>query len=301
MHRSRQGAGCFRAAIARPAPCSRFSGKVPGISRRRPPLRGFAGPACISKSSAKQTYFCTCYGEVELASRTGNEHKLVISGYHTPTMIYAQMTRWNDDDRRCVQRPHRPGTHHAVAGAWATLTDRRAQQTAERTAAKGRTRGHWRIQRRSNRKKPQRRSNQSNRQPKEVKQAAAGTETAVQSKRKKPRRYESRRRAKQSTSEEADGQETAKKPPPAEQAPAPQPEPTPGSQAQQTPTPPQPVPEPTLTVAARGRSEPNRGCDANYRRRHSNRLYRLVQLDESESSSRGAGFLFRNHPARHPA
>jgi hypothetical protein len=51
---------------------------------------GIRGTGVYIEASAKQTYFCTCYGEVELTSRKGNERKLVISGYHTPTMIYAQ-------------------------------------------------------------------------------------------------------------------------------------------------------------------------------------------------------------------
>ena len=53
---------------------------------------GIRGTGVYVEASAKQTYFCTCYGEVELGSRKGNERKLVISGYHTPTMIYARPT-----------------------------------------------------------------------------------------------------------------------------------------------------------------------------------------------------------------
>jgi len=53
---------------------------------------GIRGTGVYIEASAKQTYFCTCYGEVELTSRKGNERKLVISGYHTPTMIYARPT-----------------------------------------------------------------------------------------------------------------------------------------------------------------------------------------------------------------
>jgi len=36
------------------------------------------------------TYFCTCYGEVDLGDKLGKEHKLVVSGYHTPHVVYAQ-------------------------------------------------------------------------------------------------------------------------------------------------------------------------------------------------------------------
>jgi hypothetical protein len=42
------------------------------------------------EASAEQTYFCTCYGAVELRDKAGRERKLVVAGHHTPTMIYAQ-------------------------------------------------------------------------------------------------------------------------------------------------------------------------------------------------------------------
>src|SRR6185436_1521100 len=53
---------------------------------------GIRGSGVYIEAGDKQTYFCTCYGEVELSARKGNERKLVISGYHTPTMIYARPT-----------------------------------------------------------------------------------------------------------------------------------------------------------------------------------------------------------------
>ena len=53
---------------------------------------GIRGSGVYIEAGDKQTYFCTCYGEVELSARKGNERKLVISGYHTPTMIYARAT-----------------------------------------------------------------------------------------------------------------------------------------------------------------------------------------------------------------
>jgi TAT (twin-arginine translocation) pathway signal sequence/FecR protein len=48
------------------------------------------GTGVYLEASADQTYFCTCYGEVELRDKTGAERKLVIAGYHTPNMIYAR-------------------------------------------------------------------------------------------------------------------------------------------------------------------------------------------------------------------
>ncbi len=43
------------------------------------------------EASAEQTYFCTCYGTVELRARVGRQRKLVVSAYHTPNIIYAQL------------------------------------------------------------------------------------------------------------------------------------------------------------------------------------------------------------------
>ena len=42
------------------------------------------------EASAEQTYFCTCYGTVELRDKAGRQRKLLISTYHTPNIIYAQ-------------------------------------------------------------------------------------------------------------------------------------------------------------------------------------------------------------------
>ncbi len=42
------------------------------------------------EASAEQTYFCTCYGTVELRDKAGRQRKLLVSTYHTPNIIYAQ-------------------------------------------------------------------------------------------------------------------------------------------------------------------------------------------------------------------
>jgi hypothetical protein len=55
--------------------------------------RGAAGTRVTGvylEASAEQTYFCTCYGTVELRDKTGRQRKLLVSTYHTPTIIYAQ-------------------------------------------------------------------------------------------------------------------------------------------------------------------------------------------------------------------
>jgi len=51
------------------------------------------GTGVYIEASAKQTYFCTCYGEVDLRDKTGKAHKLVVSGYHAPNLVYAQPVR----------------------------------------------------------------------------------------------------------------------------------------------------------------------------------------------------------------
>lgn len=48
------------------------------------------GTGVYLEASADQTYFCTCYGVVELRDRNGAERKLVVAGSHTPNMIYAR-------------------------------------------------------------------------------------------------------------------------------------------------------------------------------------------------------------------
>lgn len=48
------------------------------------------GTGIYLEASADQTYFCTCYGEVELRDKTSAERKLVVAGYHTPNIIYAR-------------------------------------------------------------------------------------------------------------------------------------------------------------------------------------------------------------------
>lgn len=48
------------------------------------------GTGVYLEASADQTYFCTCYGVVELRDRAGKERKLVVAGYHTPNLIYAR-------------------------------------------------------------------------------------------------------------------------------------------------------------------------------------------------------------------
>ena len=49
---------------------------------------GIRGTGVYLEASAEGTYFCTCYGEVELRDKARKERKLVVSGYHTPNMIY---------------------------------------------------------------------------------------------------------------------------------------------------------------------------------------------------------------------
>jgi hypothetical protein len=64
---------------------------APGARRIETPTAtaGIRGTAVYVEASAEQTYFCTCYGVVELRDKAGTERKVVISGYHTPNMIYA--------------------------------------------------------------------------------------------------------------------------------------------------------------------------------------------------------------------
>ncbi len=50
---------------------------------------GIRGTGVYIEASAQQTYFCCCYGDVEVSDVKGKERRRIISGYHTPAMIYA--------------------------------------------------------------------------------------------------------------------------------------------------------------------------------------------------------------------
>jgi hypothetical protein len=64
---------------------------APGARRIETPTAtaGIRGTGVYLEASKEQTYFCTCYGVVELRDKAGIERKVVISGYHTPNMIFA--------------------------------------------------------------------------------------------------------------------------------------------------------------------------------------------------------------------
>ncbi|MEO8630790.1 MAG: hypothetical protein ABI612_22240 [Betaproteobacteria bacterium] len=53
---------------------------------------GIHGTGVYLEAHPDHTYFCTCYGEVDLRDKTGESHKLVVSGYHTANLIYAKPT-----------------------------------------------------------------------------------------------------------------------------------------------------------------------------------------------------------------
>ncbi len=44
------------------------------------------------EAAPERTYFCTCYGTVELEDQHRTEKRLVVSGHHVPNVIYAEMT-----------------------------------------------------------------------------------------------------------------------------------------------------------------------------------------------------------------
>jgi len=53
---------------------------------------GIRGTGIYMEASAERTYFCTCYGTVELEDQHRTDKRLITSGYHTPNIIYAEMT-----------------------------------------------------------------------------------------------------------------------------------------------------------------------------------------------------------------
>ena len=53
---------------------------------------GIRGTGVYLEASPERTYFCTCYGTVEIEDQHRTEKRLVVSGYHSPNIIHAQMT-----------------------------------------------------------------------------------------------------------------------------------------------------------------------------------------------------------------
>ncbi len=53
---------------------------------------GIRGTGIYMEASPERTYFCTCYGTVEIEDQHRTEKRLIASGYHTPNIIYAEMT-----------------------------------------------------------------------------------------------------------------------------------------------------------------------------------------------------------------
>jgi hypothetical protein len=52
---------------------------------------GIRGTGVYLEVARDQTYLCACYGDVELRDNNGAQRRRLISGYHTPAMIYADM------------------------------------------------------------------------------------------------------------------------------------------------------------------------------------------------------------------
>ena len=53
---------------------------------------GIRGTGAYVEASPEQTYFCTCYGTVEIEDRHRTEKRLVVSGYHSANIIRAEET-----------------------------------------------------------------------------------------------------------------------------------------------------------------------------------------------------------------
>ncbi|MBC8007116.1 MAG: hypothetical protein H7X76_03615 [Prolixibacteraceae bacterium] len=53
---------------------------------------GIRGTGIYMEASPERTYFCTCYGTVEIEDQHRMEKRLVVSGYHAANIIHAQLT-----------------------------------------------------------------------------------------------------------------------------------------------------------------------------------------------------------------
>jgi hypothetical protein len=84
-----------------------LTGALLGVFGKGPPRQlltatataGIRGTGIYMDASPERTYFCTCYGTVEIEDQHRTEKRLVVSGYHTPNIIYAEMT-----DGRMMQK-----------------------------------------------------------------------------------------------------------------------------------------------------------------------------------------------------
>jgi hypothetical protein len=56
---------------------------------------GIRGTGVYVEASPQRTYLCTCYGTVEIEDQHRTEKRLVVSGYHAPNIIHAEMTDGN--------------------------------------------------------------------------------------------------------------------------------------------------------------------------------------------------------------
>lgn len=52
---------------------------------------GIRGTGLYLEASMEQTYVCTCYGDVVIEDQHRTEKRMVLSGYHTPNIVYAAM------------------------------------------------------------------------------------------------------------------------------------------------------------------------------------------------------------------
>ena len=50
---------------------------------------GIRGTGLYLEASAEETYICTCYGEVLIEDQHRQENRLVLAGYHTPNLVFA--------------------------------------------------------------------------------------------------------------------------------------------------------------------------------------------------------------------
>jgi len=53
---------------------------------------GIRGTGIYVEASPERTYFCTCYGTVEIEDQHRTEKRLVVSGYHAPKCHLRRMT-----------------------------------------------------------------------------------------------------------------------------------------------------------------------------------------------------------------
>jgi hypothetical protein len=114
-------------------------GKGPRLIETANATARIRGTGVYLEASAEQTYFCTCYGAVELRAKASGQRKLVVSAYHTPTLLYTHVVEGQALAAASV-KDHTDAELimlEALVGRTSPLVSRQPRQEATTAAVRG--------------------------------------------------------------------------------------------------------------------------------------------------------------------